>query len=210
MDQELLTTTAITPTEEKAVIVNTREDFINAGDVLKFIKNKIKRIEVKRISHTSKLLEQKRIIDKDYKSIQQPLLELSKKINAAMVAWHDIEQKRLDEEQKKVDDATLAEEDEREKIRLAKEKETGIKEDNKTEMFIPIVNDIKKIRGNLASSVMAETYNFELLDITKVPLKYLTTDDVKIKKAIKESKGKIEIEGIKVLITKKVSSFRSF
>lgn len=210
MEPELLQAITITPTEAKAVIVNTKEDFINAGDVLKFIKDKIRKIEAKRIEHTSKLLEQKRIIDKDYKDAQKPLQELADKINEAMVKWNMAEQVRLDAEQKKVDDAILAQEIEREKARLEREKETGVKEKPDTNIFVPVVNDIKKVKGNMASNVMAQTYDFELLDILKVPIEYLTTDDVKIRKALRDSKGKIEIAGIKILITNKISSYRSF
>ncbi len=210
MESELLQVATITPTEAQAVIVNTKDDYVNAGDVLKFIKDKIKKIEAKRIEHTSKLLEQKRIIDKDYKDAQKPLQELAEKINTAMVKWNMAEQIRLDAEQKKIDDAILAEEEKRENERLAREKETGVKEKADTNIFVPVVNDIKKVRGNMASNVMAQTYEFELVDISKVPLQYLTTDDVKIKKALRESKGKVEIGGIKVLIKNKISSYRSF
>lgn len=211
MEQELLSVATITQTEAQAAVVNTKEDYINAGDVLKFIKDKIKKIEAKRIEHTSKLLEQKRIIDKDYKDAQKPLQELADRINSAMVKWNVAEQARLDAEQKKIDDAILAEEEKKENERLAREKETGVKETPKfNNIVIPVVNDIKKVKGNMASNVMAQTYDFELVDLSKVPLEYLTTDDVKIRKALRDSKGKVEIPGIKVLITNKISSYRGF
>lgn len=211
MESELLQVATITPTEAQAVIVTTKDEYVNAGDVLKFIKDKIKKIEAKRIEHTSKLLEQKRIIDKDYKDAQKPLQDLADKINSAMVNWNMAEQKRLDEEQRKIEDAILAEEEKKEKERLEREKETGIKETPKfNDIFVPVVNDIKKVKGNMASNVMAQTYDFELVDISKVPLDFLTTDDVKIKKALRDSKGKVEISGIKVVITNKINSHRGF
>ena len=78
MEPELLQAIAITPTEAKAVIVNTKEDFINAGDVLKFIKDKIKK--TKQINQIDKPTQKTKQSIKDLQKVRFQSMELQDKI----------------------------------------------------------------------------------------------------------------------------------
>lgn len=207
MQEELRKEVDLVLYENQNIIVENKKDYSNAGDVLKLVKNKIKFLEDKRKEYTSDLVRQKKRIDDDFKEMQKPLKELVEKVNSTMVAWNVAEQRRLDEEQKKIEDEArekLREEDEERKKR---EEKTGAKEEIKDEIEVPIVNEgLKSNRGDIATSTMTQTYSFEVEDLEKVPREYLIVNIVKVGKEVRESKGKVEIAGIKNVITNKISS----
>lgn len=190
METELKKEVELVLYENQEIVVSNKEEYSKAGDVLKLIKNKIKKIEDKRIEYTKPLLDQKKVIDDDFKKMQEPLKDLVQKINSEMVRWNVAEQKRLDAEQR----------------RIEKEAEKKIKKEGISEIEVPIVNDIKSTKGDIATSTMTQTYDFEITDETKIPREYLMPDEIKIRKALRESKGTIKIKGIKNLIINKINS----
>lgn len=191
MDIELKKEVELVLYENQEIAVNNKDEYVKAGDVLKLIKNKIKKIEDKRVEYTKPLLDQKKLIDDDFKKMQAPLNELVRKISSVMVNWNIAEQKRLDEEQKRIEAEAMAE----------------AKKNKVSEVIVPIINEkIKSTRGDIATSTMIEDYDFELEDITKVPLEYLIVNETKVRGDIKASKGKLIIPGIKNITTHRINS----
>ncbi|MDF1498766.1 MAG: hypothetical protein P1P85_05465 [Patescibacteria group bacterium] len=177
--------------ENQEITVSNKEEYSRAGDILKLVKNKIKQIEDKRTEYTKPLLDQKKKIDTDFKNMQKPLIELTNKINSVMVKWNIEEQRRLNAEQKRIEEEALK-----------KAKEEGI-----SEVEVAVVNEgLKSSKGDIATSTMVETYDFEIVNEEKIPREFLQPDEVKIGRAIREAKGKIKIEGIKILISNKIKS----
>ena len=107
MENELKKEVDLVLYENQNIVVGNKEDYSKAGDVLKLVKNKIKFLEDKRKEYTSGLVAQKKAIDDDFKKMQEPLKELLKGIDVVMVAWNIAEQKRLDEEQRKIEAEAL-------------------------------------------------------------------------------------------------------
>src|SRR3990167_10478655 len=94
--------------ENHEVVVTSSEQYTHAGDVLKLIKNKMKSLEEQRKSYTAPLDEAKKSIMADFKEVMAPLEKLEATIKSTMITWASAEQKRLDEEQRKIDEAVLA------------------------------------------------------------------------------------------------------
>ena len=206
MENELKKEIDLVLYENQNIVVGNKEEYSKAGDVLKLVKNKIKFLEDKRKEYTSGLVAQKKAIDDDFKKMQEPLKELLKGIDVVMVAWNIAEQKRLDEEQRKIEAEALKKLKKEEDERKEREQETGVKEEAISEVEVPVINDIKSTKGDIATSTMTQTYDFEVVDIDKVPREYLIIDRVAIGQEIRKSKGKIEIAGIKNLTINSIKS----
>ena len=191
MQEELKKEVDLVLYENQSIAVSNKEEYSNAGDVLKLVKNKVKSLEDKRKEYTSGLVAQKKAIDDDFKEMQKPLKELIARIDNVMVVWNIAEQKRLDEEQKKLEDEAM------EKL-----KATG-----ESDVDVEIINEgLKSNRGDIATSTMTQTYTFEIENIDDVPREYLIVDQVKVGKIVRESKGKTKIAGIKNITTNKINS----
>jgi len=191
MENELKKDIDLVLYENQNVVVSTKEEFLQAGDILKLIKNKIKFLEDKRKEYTSDLVKQKKRIDDDFKEMQEPLKELVNVINGKMVSWNVAEQKRLDEEQKKIEAEALK----------------RLEEEGESEVEVPVVNEgLKSNKGNIATSTMKEVYNWKVADETRIPREYLMVNEVKIGKAVRDSKGTIKIDGIQNITTNKINS----
>lgn len=177
--------------ENQSIAVGNKEEYSKAGDVLKLVKNKVKSLEDKRKEYTSGLVAQKKAIDDDFKEMQKPLKELITKIDNVMVVWNIAEQKRLDDEQKKLEDEAMEK----------------LKESGESDVDVEVINEgLKSNRGDIATSTMTQTYTFEIENIDEVPREYLIVDQVKVGKIVRESKGKTKIAGIKNITTNKINS----
>ena len=170
----------------QVVEIETQEQYTQAGDILKQVKNKIKKLEDKRKEYTKPLVESKKAIDKDFKSITEPLENFIKSTKEEMVVFQFEEQKRLDEEQKKLEEEVLK-----------KAEENGDKE-----VQVEIVNDIKTQRGDVSTTTARDVWKFEIEDVNKIPREYLTVDEKLIRQAIKD--GKREIDGVYIYKDKQI------
>lgn len=191
MQEELKKEVDLVLYENQSIVVGNKEEYSNAGDVLKLVKNKVKSLEDKRKEYTSGLVAQKKAIDDDFKEMQKPLKELIEKIDNVMVVWNIAEQKRLNKEQKKLEDEALEK----------------LKESGESDVDVEIINEgLKSNRGDIATSTMTQNYTFEVENIDEVPREYLIVDQVKVGKIVRESKGKTKIAGIKNITTNKINS----
>lgn len=177
----------ITLYENQEVVINSKEEYTQAGDIIKAINQKIKNIEAKRVDYTKPLLDQKKKIDDDFKAAMKPLEELVKNIKDKMIIWSREEQKRLDEEQKK----------------LEKEAMEKAKKDKTSEVVVPIINDIKSQRGEVSTSTIKKIWKWKVTEETKVPREYLMINDKALNEAVRN--GERKIEGIEIYQEEQIS-----
>jgi hypothetical protein len=165
----------------KEIVVSTQDEYAYWGDVMKLCKNKIKEVEEERKEYTKPIDEaKKRLMDKE-KEIVNPIKQYIEKIEKVMAAFFLEEQKKRQEEQKRL---------ENEAIKNAKPEDTDV--------VVPVVESLKTTRGSV-STTTGITYNeFEVINADEIPREYLMPDESKIKNAINAGKVK-EIKGIKII-----------
>lgn len=170
------------------LVITSNEDYTKAGDTLKVVQNRIKKLEEKRKEYTQPLDESKKRIMADFQSISKPLEDFVQQVKSKMVEWYREEQKRKDEEQKLLEAEALKK----------------AKEEGKSEVEVVIVNqEVKTQRGDLATTSVKKVWKFTVEDETKVPREYLCVDEKKIKLAM--SDGVRKIEGVKIFQDEQIS-----
>ncbi len=158
--------------------IATADDYSKAGDTLKLVNHKIKTVEAKRVEYTKPLLDQKRLIDSDFKAVIEPLKAFVTEVKGKMVEWAREEQKRKDAEQARI------------------EEEAKKANPETLEVEVPVVNDMKTTRGEVSTTSIKKVWKFEVMDETMVPAEFMMVDEAKIKQAIKE--GNHFIKGVKI------------
>lgn len=161
-------------------VITSQNDYSKAGDLAKLIQNKIKQIEDKRLQYTRPLDESKRMIMADFKSITEPLENLVFEIKEKMIIWHKAEQKRLDEEQKRIEIEAMAK----------------LKSENKAEVSVPVVNEIKTQRGDFSTSNIRKVWKWRIVSFSKLGDEFKTTNDIYINQKVRE--GVRQIEGLEI------------
>lgn len=160
----------------QVVEIENPEQYTKAGDMLKQLKNKIKKLEDKRKEYTKPLLDQKKLIDGDFKGIIKPLEEFVDKVKESMLVFHKAEQERKDKEQAELDKKAL--------------------ESGQSETKVEVVNDIKTQRGDVSTTTVKKVWTYEVEDENLLPREYMKPDETKISKAVRE--GVREIKGVKI------------
>lgn len=127
--------------------------------------------------------EYKRIRDA-FKPYLDMLGEKEKSLKALMLEFHKAEQKRLDEEQKKLEEEALKNAKAGEAVEVA------------------VVNDIKTREAIHGKSTVRQVKKWRVVNLSLVPREYLMVDDAKVKAALK--KGKVP-EGIEEYIEESMS-----
>ena len=153
------------------VKITSQDQYTQAGDTVKQIQMKIKKIESKRLEYTRPLDESKRLIMDDFKKITEPLEEFVSELKNKMLAWYKLEQARLNEEQKKLEQEALAK----------------AKAEHKAEVQVPVINNqLKTQRGDVATISIKKVWKYRIVDETKIPRQYLTLDTAKVTQAIRD------------------------
>ncbi len=174
--------------EFQEVKITSQDEYTNAGDLLKQIQNKIKKLEDKRKEYTQPLDESKKRIMADFKSISEPLEEFVSNVKSKMVEWYRIEQARLDEEQKKIEAAALAK----------------AKEEHVSEVVVPVINtQVKTQRGDVSTTTVKKVWKWKVTDENAVTRDYLCVDGDKVSDAVKE--GNRNIPGIEIYQEEQIS-----
>ena len=162
--------------------INTHEDYTKAGDFYKAFKSKAKELNEKRLSYTRPLDKTKKMIKADFDRIIKPMEDFADDLKLKMVLWAKEEQKKIDEEQARLDAQAAAYAEKR-----------GL--DPNT--IVPVsAGDIQKTKGSHSTSSITKKWTYAISDSTKVPREFLTVDDQKIKQAIKQ--GKRNIDGLNI------------
>lgn len=150
--------------------INNQEDFAYAGDLLKLIKNKVASIEEKRLSYTSPLLKQQKLIKADFDKAAEPYVQFMEELEEKMKEFWKAEKIRVDIEQLKIDTEA--------------KKNAGV-----DGTLVPIINSISSLRGDLASTFVRELTRYKLVDIKLVPIQFLMVDDKAMKAHIETGKA---------------------
>ena len=166
--------------DNQTVTISSQQDYLSASDTLKIITQKIKKVEEKRKEYTQPLDEAKKRIMADFQAITKPLEEFVATVKSKMLEWYRIEQKRLDEEQKKL---------EAEALKKAKEQ-------NISEVQVAVVNEIKTQRAEFSTTTIRKTWTHEITDDKEVPREFLMPDEKKIMQAVRS--GIREIKGVRI------------
>lgn len=167
------------------VVIDTEDQYKQAGDVLKLCKDKVKEVDTERKNFTKPLDESKKRIMSKAKEIIEPIKEYIDKVESAMGGWYVQEEAKRKEEQKKLEEKAI--------------EEAG---DN-PDVVVPVVESVKKTKGSLSTSSVIEYNDYEVVDETKVPREYLKLDETKIKQAVKIG---TQIEGIKIIKKTRIMS----
>jgi hypothetical protein len=182
----------------REIVITNQDEFLQAGDVLKLCKDKIKEVDEERKSYTAPLDEAKKRLMAKAKAITEPIEAYIDKINKAMSDWH-IEQNKIRKEEEE---------------RIEKEKDDYYKkcqEDGTMPKDIDLMTkqpeaiETKTTRGNIATTSMVETWDFEIINPEEVERQYCSPDEKIIRQAIKS--GVREIKGIKITQSYKPKSF---
>ena len=176
----------------KMVVITDASSLAYAKDLAKNAKKIEKFIEDKRVEFTKPILDDKKKIDDMAKGLVSDLQQAIKDLRGSILKYEQeqeairqAELRRLEDERRKMEEglrAAVAKDEEitREDILALQE----LKQQQAEVIAEPVKNSIAKV------------WDYELVNINVVPLKYLMPDDAKIKAAIKE--GERSIQGIKI------------
>ena len=157
---------------ETVIEITTDEGVVVATEYLVQVKDRLKAHEEERTSYTQPINESLRRINARFKEIIEPLKNAETKLKSAILDYRaKIEERRLEAE-KQLQNTTGSNE-------LV------------VESTLP---DTVESRSGESRTVRRWTFSIE--DFKKVPREYLTVDETKVDKAIKE--GKREIKGLKI------------
>lgn len=183
---------------QREITITNQDEFLQAGDVLKLCKDKIKEVDEERKSYTTPLDEAKKRLMAKAKAITEPIEEYIEKINKAMSDWHIEQDKIRKEEEERI---------EKEKYDYYKKCQEEGKMPSDIDLMTkqPEVIDTKTTKGNIATTSMVETWDFEIINPEEVERQYCSPDERLIRQAIKS--GVREIKGIKITQSYKPKSF---
>ena len=155
----------------------------------------------------------KEILDQ-YKKVEAPIIEAEKYCDRLLAEWF-AEQRRLREEaeRKRLEAVRKQKEEEERKLREALEAENAGKKEEAEKIINQVIEtkppEVKTPEKPKLQGVYSRIdYDFEIVDVTKIPREYMIPDEALIRKVIRASKGKIIIPGIKV-ITKEIVMTRT-
>lgn len=185
---------------QREITITNQDEFLQAGDVLKLCKDKIKEVDEERKSYTAPLDEAKKRLMAKAKAITEPIEAYIEKLNKAMSDWHIIQDKKRQEEEAKL------EAERQTKIKeLSEAGKMPTPEDLDIMAKQPEIESTKTTRGNIATTSMVETWDFEIINAEEVERQYCSPDEKLIRQAIKN--GVREIKGIKITQSYKPKSF---
>lgn len=173
--------------DQQEMVVNSPEDYAEAGDLVKIVKGRLKQIEEKRLGITRPLDEAKDEVMTMFKQLSQPLEKFVAETNAAMMGWYKKEQVRIAEQQAKIEAEAMAK----------------AKAEHKAEVVVPILEAPKTTRTGLATITMRDNWTFTIDDELKIPREYLIPDEKKIRAAVKA--GARKIPGVNIFNDEKPS-----
>src|ERR1035437_6551365 len=119
--------------KNKLPVISNRADFGTAGDILKLLKNKRAALESERKEYTDPLLKTQNKIKAEFDKAGEPLDDAIKTIDEEMKRYWPILKAEMDAKQKRLDKEAM--------------KNAGV-----DGALVPIINDVKTTKGDLASS----------------------------------------------------------
>lgn len=156
--------------------IESQADFKIATDLAALLSMQIKNATTACKFFTDPLSAEVKEIKASFNTLIEPAEILMAQIKTRMNAFYAIEQARLNEEQKKIEQNALA--------------NAGKDVEN---VSVPVVNDIKTQQGNFGSSTARKIKKWRVTDEAKVPRKYLMIDDAGVTAAMRQG---IAVDGV--------------
>lgn len=164
---------------DQPIVIENQESYEQAGDVLKLCKKKVKDLDEERKTYTAPLDESKKLIMNKFKEVTDPIKDFIERLEKEMSKWYVLEEQRRADLQKQLEDEAVASAD-----------------DENPDVEVPVVQSIKKTKGQISTTSMVAHNTYEIIDETLIPREYLMPDEKKIGQAIRKG---TEIEGIKLI-----------
>lgn len=163
--------------ENQEITIETQDQYTAAGDKIKEVNTRIRKLEEKRKQYTDPLDDLKKQIMSDFKQMTDPLEEFVDMVKSKMLEFYKAEQKRKDEEQKRIEAEALEK----------------AKQEDVSEVIVPVVNhQLKTQRGYKSTITVKKVWKWRVVDETKVPREYLCLDEKKINLAVRNEVRKID------------------
>jgi hypothetical protein len=160
--------------------IKKEADLIEATNILKLIKNKKTEIEEARQSWVDPLNQQVKRLNEIFRQAMVPLQEADTELRQAVLSYRQVlearETARQVEAQKKA-------------ISVAKRANTDVGE-------VTPVEIAKSVNTGMGQITVSKVWDFEILDLSKVPSQYIQIDVPVVRQAIQD--GKREIPGLKI------------
>ena len=174
--------------ENQEFKIGSADEYTKAGDVIKEIKQRLNKLDDKCKEYTKPLNDLKSKIIADFRQISDPLEKFVEEVKDMMTVWYRAEQKRLDEEQSRIEAEALKK----------------AKDENKSEVQVPVVNMAAKTqRGDFSTTTVKKVWRWRILDETKVPRQYLCVNSPAVVEAIRG--GARNIDGLEIYQDEQIS-----
>lgn len=191
----------------KAITISNDDDYASASKLVLDIAARTKRIDALRKEFTGPLKDQVKVIDNKFKMQIEPLEKIDTILREKMLAYYEAKERAAREEaaKREAELARINAEIEAKKAEAAemsaKEKKAADKEVAKLEQSVvaldePVIAPERTTRLAEGTVSMKKVWDFEVVDITMVPVDLLTVDSARIRKMI--DMGDRNIPGINI------------
>ena len=172
--------------------VADQKEYDSAGVFCKDIKTARKKIEEKRKFFVDPYNQTVKRINEIFKDKTKSLDEIEKLVKGKMIAWYQIEQKRIEAERAEID----------EQNRKKLEKQAAKIEAEPEKIIAPValkagpavIEQTSKTEN--ATMTVKKNWKWDLIDMAQVPAEYLILDEKKLNRIVKA--GIREIKGIRI------------
>lgn len=194
--------------------ISTQENYENAAEVLKSIKNKYKDFETKRKSITSPLLQAQKAVMELFRRPLSMLQEAEKLIKKGMITYTDVQENIRLEQEAKLRRQAEAEEAKKkkaleERAKKAEEKGDAEKAEELREQKeqVAVEAPVLAQRTEAPKGVSYKTkWTALVVDKTKMPIEYLEPNMSMLNQVAQATKGKLIIPGVEFKSEKIVAS----
>ena len=182
--------------------IATQEQNEEASVIETMLRNRATEVENMRKIAKEPYLELGRRIDAFFSPMVDKLKNTQKSVKALMIAYHEEQQRRAAEVQAKLDEAARVEEQRLQKLAIQEAKEKG-----ETTVVMPTVERVKvevakTVKTDFSSTTFREVWDFEVEDITKLPVKYLQANTAAIGADVRGKDGVRSIPGVRIFSKK--------
>jgi hypothetical protein len=199
------------------LVISSEPEAATVSDVRIQVKEVLKEIEKKRKSFTEPILEAKRRIDEEAKSVSAPFEAIVRSMDGKLIAWHESqEQVRIEAEKKR-------REEEAAKLEAEKERQLAIVVETGDEKAAEAVAEIEKnqerlvsqpieihnnTRTNAGTTYLQKRWTFEVVEANKIPREFLMVDESKLQKYATAMKDTANVPGVKFFQTASIGGRR--
>jgi len=186
-------------------VIHTHTDYILAGDALKEIKRRMKRLDELRRKMTRPLDESKAVILSFFRGPEGALGKAEAAVKGAMLVFQKARDREWERERER---------EREEKARLAKETaEAKVMElaeagdvEGVMEMMgekpelepLPIPMPVPQVVPKVEGVSTRKMWKWEVLDAGMIPREYMVVDVGMVTRVVQASKGRVEIPGVRV------------